>query len=585
MALFKKEDIIDGRYTVQYLIKENQYCETYKVKDKGDMPLFLKLYKRDLVPDGLVDSEKGIMPAALAVGLSHPNILGNMGYDFFMLDEQPRMDYIVTPYFNGELLEEKMYRTGPLPTDDAVHIFRGILQGLHYLHNQEQPLIHNDITPRNVLLTEDGTVKIIDLGHLSHEKNKAGVPPFDVEDLNAWYQANETLVYQFNKKTDIFAATAVFYTMLFGIAPWNPPPVDGTRIQRFIALIKMRGQRGELDFSSVKLTEKYREILRKGLSLNPLHRYNNVSEVLADLDKPDQSSTPVEIPNDPDYEKKVTPLEPPKGFAAIAGMKDLKKLLADRVMFVLRNKKKAEQYKLTPPNGMLLYGPPGCGKTFFAEKFAEECGYNFMMTRMSNVGSTLVHGTEENIAKLFEEAEDKAPTVLCFDEFDAFVPARTSYEGRNQAGEVNEFLTHLNNCGERGVFIIATSNRPDMIDPAVLRTGRIDRQIYVPLPDTEAREELFKMYLKGRPCAQIDLNKLANMTEGFIASDIAFICNEAAMVACLNDKNISQDILETTLQSMRPSIRPDIIKMYNDIRDKMEGLNRKNALSKIGFFQ
>ena len=578
MALYRKENIIDGCYTVQYLIKESKYSETYKVKDKDDVPLFLKLYKRNSMPVELIDPKKGFMPAALAVGLNHPNVLGIMRYDFVMIDEQTRVDYIVTPYFNGELLEEKMYRTGPLPTDEAVHVFKGILLGLQYIHNQELPLIHNDITPRNVLLTEDGAVKIIDLGHLSHEKNKAGVPSFDVEDLNAWYQANETLVYQFNKKTDIFAATAVFYTMLFGFAPWNPPPVDGTRIQKFITLIKMRGERGELDFSSVKLTEKYREILRKGLSLIPQQRYKDISEILADLDKPDISSTPVAIPKDPDYEKKEQPMEPPKGFAAIAGMKELKKMLADRVMFVLRNKRKAEQYKLTPPNGMLLYGPPGCGKTFFAEKFAEECGYNFMMTRMSNIGSTLVHGTEENIAKLFEKAKKDAPTVLCFD-----VPSRTTYEGRNQAGEVNEFLTHLNNCGQRGIFVVATSNRPDMIDSAVLRTGRIDRQIYVPLPDAEARQELFRMYLKGRPCGKIDVEALGNMTEGYIASDIAYICNEAAMVACLNDRMISQEILDAVLQGMRPSIRPDIIKMYDDIKNKMEGLNRKNALPKIGF--
>jgi transitional endoplasmic reticulum ATPase len=249
----------------------------------------------------------------------------------------------------------------------------------------------------------------------------------------------------------------------------------------------------------------------------------------------------------------------------------------------LKDRAKVEKYKLDPPNGMLLYGPPGCGKTFFAEKFAEECGYYFMMVKMSDIGSTLVHGTEENIAKMFAEAEKNAPTILCFDEFDAFVPARTTYEGRNQAGEVNEFLTHLNNCGKKGVFVIATSNRPDMIDPAVLRTGRIDKQIFVPLPDEEARKEMFELYLKGRPCDNIDTEALASMTEGYIASDISYIYNETAMIAALNDQQITQDLLETTICSIRPSIRPDIIKMYDDIRDKMEGIERKNTYNKIGF--
>ena len=184
---------------------------------------------------------------------------------------------------------------------------------------------------------------------------------------------------------------------------------------------------------------------------------------------------------------------------------------------------------------------------------------------------------------MFAEAEEKAPTLLCFDEFDAFVPTRTTYEGRNQAGEVNEFLTHLNNCGERGIFVVATSNRPDMIDPAVLRTGRIDRHIFVPLPDVDARQKLFKMYLQGRPCSKINTEELANITENYIASDIAYICNESAMIAAFNDKEISQDILEMVIKSLKPSIRPEDIKMYDKIRDKMEGLNRENAIKKIGF--
>lgn len=590
MAIFENDEWIDGRYRVQYLIKRNSYCETYKVKNKYGVSLFLKLYVLEKTPDSLKHVSKD-MPS---VGISTIGHTLPLRSKYFLeikyqgkieLESVGRCEYIVTSFFNGELITDKIYRKGQLPVEEATSIFKEILLGLKYIHHKKRPLIHNDITPRNILLTEDGIVKIIDLGHLSHEKNTAGPPPFDTEDLNVWYQANETFVNQFNKKTDIFSATAVFYTMLFGTAPWNPPPVDGTRTEKYKVIIRERAEREELDFSGTKLTEKYREILRKGLSLDPQFRYIDVDEILTDLNKPDVSTTPIEIPKDSDYEKKEPTSVAPKGFAAIAGMKELKKMLTDRVMFVLKNKKKAVQYKLTPPNGMLLYGPPGCGKTFFAEKFAEECGYNFMMTRMSAIGSTLVHGTEENIAKLFEEAEEDAPTVLCFDEFDAFVPSRTSYEGRNQAGEVNEFLSHLNNCGKKGIFVIATSNRPDMIDPAVLRTGRIDRQIFVPMPDAEARQELFKMYLKGRPCAKIDMDKLASMTENYIASDIAYICNEAAMVACLNDKKISQEIIETTLHSMRPSIRPDVIKLYDDIRDKMEGLNRKNALPKIGFIQ
>lgn len=112
--------------------------------------------------------------------------------------------------------------------------------------------------------------------------------------------------------------------------------------------------------------------------------------------------------------------------------------------------------------------------------------------------------------------------MLCFDEFDALVPSRKESTHASMAGEVNEFLSQLNNCGKKGVFVIATSNRPDMIDPAVLRTGRIDRMIYVPVPDKDARRVLFEINLKGRPTEDVDCAALAERTVNFVASDIAY---------------------------------------------------------------
>ena len=148
---------------------------------------------------------------------------------------------------------------------------------------------------------------------------------------------------------------------------------------------------------------------------------------------------------------------------------------------------------------------------------------------------------------------------------------------------MNEFLTQLNNCSKRGIFVIATSNRPDKIDPAVLRTGRIDRQIFVPLPDEEARREMFKIHLKDRPCEEIEAEKLATMTEGYIASDIAYIVNDAAMGAAFSDLPISQQMLEDTIKCIRPSINKTVVNFYDSLHDKMENTNRKNALPKIGF--
>ena len=267
-------------------------------------------------------------------------------------------------------------------------------------------------------------------------------------------------------------------------------------------------------------------------------------------------------------------------------MEELKNYLSQRVIFVIKNKDKVEKYKLSIPNGMLLYGPPGCGKTFVAEKFAEETGFNFILVKSSDLASSFVHGSQEKIAQLFKQAEQKAPIVLCFDEFDALVPDRSNPGAQYSAGEVNEFLSQLNNCSQKGIFVVGTSNRPDKIDPAVLRTGRIDKQVYVPLPDKDARKEMFMIHLQGRPYDKnsIDTDKLSELSEGFIASDIAYVVNDAAMIAAYTDQNITEELLETTLKNTHPSLRADTLQVYEEIRQKMENTERRNMQRRrIGF--
>ena len=183
-------------------------------------------------------------------------------------------------------------------------------------------------------------------------------------------------------------------------------------------------------------------------------------------------------------------------------------------------------------------------------------------------------------------AEKNAPIVICFDEFDALVPDRSNPAAQYSSSEVNEFLSQLNNCSNRGIFIIGTTNRPDKIDSAVLRTGRIDKQVYVPLPDKEARREMFLIHLKGRPFneKQIDADKLSEMTEGYIASDIAYIVNDAAMIAAFTDQEITEELLESSVKNTRPSLRADTLKIYDDIRQQMENTERREqSRPRIGF--
>ncbi len=164
-----------------------------------------------------------------------------------------------------------------------------------------------------------------------------------------------------------------------------------------------------------------------------------------------------------------------------------------------------------------------------AEKIAEEVGINFMKVVPDDLASTLVHGTQEKIGEVFRRAERKAPTLIFFDEFDAMVPQRSNDDRNYQNGETNEFLCMLNNAAEKGIYVLAATNHPERIDKAVLRTGRIDEIIYVDMPDSKARESLFKLELSKLPSAEdIDYGRLADLTNGYNCSDISYIVKMAS---------------------------------------------------------
>jgi len=239
------------------------------------------------------------------------------------------------------------------------------------------------------------------------------------------------------------------------------------------------------------------------------------------------------------------------GFADVAGLEELKAKLMDEVIWPLTHRDKAAAYKITPPSGMLLYGPPGCGKTFFAKKLAEETGLSFRMVYPSDIGGVFIHQTQGKVAELFEEARKKAPCIICFDEIDAMVPRRTPTPGiEYQNTEVNEFLVQMNNCGDKGIFVIGTTNNRDLVDPAAMRTGRLDYLVEIPLPDTKQLARLYETCLKGRPVATgISYTGLAHLSSGMTASDIAFVVNRAALAAARMDAPISESLLISSIRS------------------------------------
>jgi len=256
-----------------------------------------------------------------------------------------------------------------------------------------------------------------------------------------------------------------------------------------------------------------------------------------------------------------------RGFDCVAGMKPLKSLLINEVIEPLLNPEKYKKFKLGIPNGILLFGPPGCGKTFIVKKLAEELGYNFIELNPSSVATPYVHGAVGNIGKVFEMAKLQAPSIVFIDEIEGLVPKREELGSHADVKkeEVNEFLLQLNNAGANKILVVGATNRPHMIDTAILRSGRMDKRIYIGPPDIEARRDLFRISLSGRPYDKdIDFEKLAKMTENYVGSDLELVVTEAARMTVAQDKNmIDEKILIDAIKKFNPSVSVGELEYYD----------------------
>lgn len=256
-----------------------------------------------------------------------------------------------------------------------------------------------------------------------------------------------------------------------------------------------------------------------------------------------------------------------RGFDCVAGMQELKAVLISDVIEPLMNPDKFLKFKLSIPNGILLYGPPGCGKTFIVKKLAEELKYNFFELSPSSVATPWVHGAVGNIAKVFEMAKMQAPAIIFIDEIEGLIPKREelSSSADIKKEEINEFLLQLNNAGANRILVVGATNRPHMIDTAILRSGRMDKRIFVGPPDFEARKDMFRIFLSGRPYdKEIDFDKMAKKTEFYVGSDIELIVTQAARLAVAKEKSfIDEQTLMEALGKFKPSITKEEIAYYD----------------------
>jgi SpoVK/Ycf46/Vps4 family AAA+-type ATPase len=226
-------------------------------------------------------------------------------------------------------------------------------------------------------------------------------------------------------------------------------------------------------------------------------------------------------------------------WGGVAGMRELKAMLERDVILPLQEPEIYAHYRLNLPNGILLYGPPGCGKTFIARKLAEVAGFSFIEVKPGDLASIYVHGTQGKIAEIFAEARKQVPCMIFFDELDAMVPNRSGDSvGHHYASEVNEFLVQLNECGRNKILVIGATNLPGRIDAAVLRPGRLDKKFFVGPPDYEARVELLRLCMANRPQEAMDWHDCAVELENYTCAEIEFVVNEAARSALAQNRPI-----------------------------------------------
>ncbi len=587
--LFQKDDII-GNYTVSFPYKQEACAETYRVKDPEGHTCFLKLIDCSKLRRDRIDNEGQVVEIEVAKLLNHHNLLkyrdsGRLTFDGRLFA------YLVTDYVSSETLAQRIIRDDDISVYEIKGIAKAVLFALAYMHTRSTPIIHNGVTINNVLLDLTGSIndlKLVGLGSSQFFGTSLAKP--DLKSQNLFYIAPERFSGVSSVQSDLYSVGVMIYHLLYGRLPWF---VDVSRVEKQDIVDAILAERDkELDLPKLnkfELDDQLLNVIAKSLCYDAEDRFQSANDFIKAIDDeteiPRQSTKTKILSGSRQNKQSVPKVEKSagEGFAAIAGMEELKRQLREEVIEPLHNPEEYRRYGVTIPNGMLLYGPPGCGKTFFAKHFAEEIGFNFLCITPATLKSRYVNATQENIAQMFKEAEAKAPTVIFIDEMNELVPDRQSDVHEMSRSAVNEMLAQMDRTGEKGVFIIGATNYPDMIDPAILRAGRLDKKFYVGAPDKEARAALFRLYLSKRPYDfGLDYDKLAELTEYYVSADIQLIVNEASRNALHRHSRITMELLTEAIRNTLPSLSREMLSKYESIKVKMEGSDTP-ARRRVGF--
>ena len=595
-GILSKGFIIDQNYTVLLFIKRGKTAETYRVKSKDGKLYFLKLFYNAKLHATAFNKDGDILEIEHLKQLQHSNIV-SFKDSGELINNGKRYGYLILDFIAGETLAQRIAREPISSIYDINQIAIGVLNGLHYLHSLNDPLIHNEITPQNIMLDLSGEVpvpRIIDFGYARsfHQSTKS----YNREGINLHYVASECFNNLYSPQSDLFSVGAVIYHLLFGVPPWlsSISKYKADKVKLKEVLSKERKNHpiySNTEKEVIGFDETIVKILKKSLHNDPDIRFQSAEEFIkainheAEVEDVDQIKSRVseeEVIERSEYSTK------PKGggFDSVTGMEELKNLLTIDVIDALRHPEKYKKYDISFPNGILFFGPPRCGKTFFAKKFAEEVGFNYMYVKPSTLKSKWINATQENIAKMFEEAEKNAPTIIFIDELNELVPCRDSDVHEMSKSAVNEMLAQMDRTGDKGIFVVGATNYPKMIDPAMLGAGRIEKKFYIGPPDLVLRKALFKSYLAKKPLDfGIDYDKLATISKNYVTADIELVINEAAKKAMHDNKRVSMDILEQTIKQYKPTVSLSELNKYEKMRKEIEeeGNNSTTDRPRMGF--
>ncbi len=261
----------------------------------------------------------------------------------------------------------------------------------------------------------------------------------------------------------------------------------------------------------------------------------------------------------------------------VGGLQDVKQKLIEAVEWPLKYPEKFEKFGIKPPKGVLLYGPPGCGKTLLAKAIATESEANFISVKGPEIFNKWVGESEKAIREIFRKARQASPCIVFFDEAESVIPRKDTVD--DSSGVTNrvssQLLAEIDGIEELSdVIVIGATNRPDIIDPAALRPGRFDRLIYVPPPDEKARLQILKIYTRKMPLApEVDLKEIASRTEMYSGADLAALCREAALSALrrnIDAEYVSKRDFEEAFKLVKPSLSPQMLKEYERLGETLK---------------